>query len=164
MGEFDIEEAVRPPPDLCHRVISHRHFLTEDSRLTVNSSIPIPTALYSEPTHPSKTTFLRPLATMNADSRPSSHFRAPLELALQDYESQTGIVLANHPLAKQLGDCRSVKSVVDVLRERVPVAFGGDGSRIVKVLERVVSVLYELSDRVVLDEVRFKTWMGVTCF
>lgn len=84
---------------------------------------------------------------------------------MQDYERQTGIVLVNHPLAKQLVDCHSVKSVVAVLRERAPVAFDGDGGRIVKVLERVVSVLHGLSDSVVLDEVttvRHKTLMGVT--
>jgi hypothetical protein len=87
----------------------------------------------------------------------------PLELALQDYERQTGIALVNHPLAKQLGDCRSVKSVVAVLRDRAPVAFNGDGDRIVKVLERVVSVLHELSDRDEVAVVRHKTWMDVTC-
>jgi len=60
---------------------------------------------------------------------------------LQDYERQTGIVLVKHPLAKLLVDCDSVKSVVGVLRKGA-TAFGGDGGRIVKALEGVVSVLH----------------------
>lgn len=105
---------------------------------------------------------------MDDESRSPSRFRTPLESALQDYERQTGIVLVDHPLAKLLGDCRSVKSVFGVLRERAPAAFGGDGDggRVAKVLERIVSVLHKLSHGVVSGEVtsvRHKTWMGVTC-
>ena len=104
---------------------------------------------------------------MNDQPR-SSQFGVLFESALQDYERQTGIVLAQDPLAKRLEDCYSVESVVGVLRERAP-AFGGDsdGGRIVKALEGVVSVLHTLSNSAVLSEVtdtvRHKTRTGVTC-
>ena len=50
--------------------------------------------------------------------RPSSRFRGQFELALQDYEWQTGINF-EHPLAKRLQGCHTVKDVMDVLREQV---------------------------------------------
>jgi hypothetical protein len=40
-----------------------------------------------------------------------SHFRALFEAALQDYEKQTGVTLAKHPLAGQLENRKSVESV-----------------------------------------------------
>jgi hypothetical protein len=87
-------------------------------------------------------------------SGPSSRFRSPFELALQDYEKQTGIELAKHPLAKRLEDCDSVESVVDVLRKRAPALNGDDNSdRILKALKGVVSVLHTLSKRAVPCEV-----------
>ena len=46
------------------------------------------------------------------------HWQVLFDAALQDYETQTGIVLANHPLAEQLQNCHSVESVTAVLREQ----------------------------------------------
>jgi len=42
-------------------------------------------------------------------------FRARFQSAVQEYANQTGIDLANHPLAQQLENCNSFESVVDVL-------------------------------------------------
>ena len=113
---------------------------------------------------PSKTTFLYPPAIMNDESRLPSHFRRLFESALRDYERQTGMELVEHPLAKRLNDCHSVKSVVGVLRERVP-AFG-DGDRVVQSLEGIISVLHKLSNSAVLGKVagivRHKMSMSIT--
>jgi hypothetical protein len=49
----------------------------------------------------------------------SSHLKVLFETALQDYEWQTGIALANHPLAKRLQECDSVESITAVF----PVKF-----------------------------------------
>jgi hypothetical protein len=87
-------------------------------------------------------------------SGPLSRFRSPFELALQDYEKQTGIELAKHRLAKRLQDCDSVESVVGVLRKRAPALNGGDKiDKIVKALEGIVSVLHTLSKRAVPGDV-----------
>ncbi|KAH9990933.1 hypothetical protein BJV77DRAFT_566061 [Russula vinacea] len=52
-----------------------------------------------------------------SDQSGSSPFQAVFESALQDYEKQTGISLANHPLAGQLQNCQSVESVTTLLQE-----------------------------------------------
>ena len=96
----------------------------------------------------------------------SSHFRAIVESALQDYQNQTGTTLASHELAKKLQGCDSVHSVTAVLHAQAR-AFRrfrrGDG-RITKSLDRVVSVLYTLSTGTGLGEgielVRRKVLMG----
>ena len=90
------------------------------------------------------------------DQPQSSHFRVLFESALHDYQRQTGMTLANHPLAERLQNCDSVASVTAVLREQARAfsEFGrGDGRlRIMKPLKRVVSVLYLLSASTALSE------------
>jgi len=95
-----------------------------------------------------------------------SHFQVLFESALQDYERQTGTILAREPFAKQFERCNSVESVVDVLQEQVR-AFGkfqGGESRVMRSLKCVVSVLYSLSTSPTLSEVvglvRRKVLMG----
>jgi len=96
----------------------------------------------------------------------SSHFRAIVESALQDYQNQTGTTLASHELAKKIQGCDSVHSVIAVLQAQAR-AFRrfrrGDG-RITKSLDRVVSVLYTLSTSINFGEanglVRLKVLMG----
>jgi hypothetical protein len=51
------------------------------------------------------------------DQLQCSRFRALFESALQDYQKQTGTLLADHPLAHQLQICESVESVTAVLQE-----------------------------------------------
>ena len=49
------------------------------------------------------------------DEQPGpSRLRALFEAALQDYEKQTDIALATHPLAEQLESCVSVESIIDI--------------------------------------------------
>jgi hypothetical protein len=50
---------------------------------------------------------------MSEQSGPS-RLRALFEAALEDYEKQTGIALAKHPLAEQLQNCVSIESILDI--------------------------------------------------
>ena len=82
---------------------------------------------------------------MNEHSGPS-HLWALFDAALEDYEKQTGIALANHPLAERLQNCVFVESVTDVFREQTQ-AFNkfGERDKIMKLLKNSVSVLYKLT-------------------
>ena len=48
----------------------------------------------------------------------SSHSQVLFEAALHDYEKQTGVALAKHPLANKLQNCDTVESVIAVLHEQ----------------------------------------------
>jgi hypothetical protein len=82
---------------------------------------------------------------MSDQSRPS-RLQVLFEAALQDYEKQTGIALARHPVAVQLQECDSVESVIAVLNEQTQ-AFGKFCGRdkIMKLLRNAVSILHKLS-------------------
>jgi hypothetical protein len=80
------------------------------------------------------------------DQSESSHLRVLFEAALEDYEKQTGIPLAKHPLAEQLQTCDSVDSITDVLREQTQTfSEFRDKDKVMKPLRNAVSVLYKLS-------------------
>ena len=81
-----------------------------------------------------------------SDQPGPSHLQVLFEAALQDYEEQTGIVLAKHPLAEQLQSCDSVESVTAVLREQAHAfsEFRG-GDKVMKLLKNTVSILHKLS-------------------
>jgi hypothetical protein len=83
---------------------------------------------------------------MNNQSH-SSHFRALLESALNNYQNQTGTILVSHPLTVRFRDCETVESVVAIFEEQIRVlgGFQGKDDRIVKPLKHVVSVLFTLS-------------------
>ena len=89
-----------------------------------------------------------------SDQSASSHLKVPFETALQDYERQTGIALAKHPLAERLQECDSVESITAVLYEQTQAfdEFLGK-EEIMKSLKNVVSVLCELSACAKLGEV-----------
>jgi 4-hydroxy-L-threonine phosphate dehydrogenase PdxA len=76
----------------------------------------------------------------------SSRLRVLFEAALQDYEQQTGIALAKHPLAKQLQNYDSVESVIAVLREQTEAfnEFRGK-DRVIMLLKNAASALYKVS-------------------
>jgi hypothetical protein len=76
----------------------------------------------------------------------SSRLQVLFEAALQDYEKQTGIALANHPLAEKLQNCDSVESVIAVFHEQTQAfsEFWGK-DKVLKPLKTAVSVLYKLS-------------------
>ena len=68
------------------------------------------------------------------------------EAALEDYKQQTGIELAEHPLAERLQDCNSVESVTTTLREQTQdfKAFR-EKDKILKPLKKVLTILHRLS-------------------
>jgi len=99
---------------------------------------------------------------------PSSTFESLFDVALQDYENQTGTKLADHPLAKQLEACDSVDSVSSFLQERAQSfhEFRGEDGKFMRSLKRVVHVLYTLSTSAALSEsislvVRYKIPVGI---
>src|SRR5579863_1063627 len=100
---------------------------------------------------------------------PSSTFQSLFDVALQDYEKQTGTKLADHPLAKQLEVCDSLDSVTSFLQERTRAfhEFRGEGGKFITSLNRVVHVLYTLSTNAAVGEtiglvVRRKMTLGVS--
>ena len=84
----------------------------------------------------------------------SSHFQTILDAALRDYERQTGTKLSEHPLAKQLETCDSVRSITAVLQKQAQGVskFRGEDSKAMKSLKRGVHVLFSLSDSTLLGE------------
>ena len=75
-----------------------------------------------------------------------SRLRPLFEAALEDYEKQTGIALAKHPLAERLQKCVSVESVTDVFREQTQAFSEFRGKdKIMQLLKNSVSVLYKLT-------------------
>jgi len=84
----------------------------------------------------------------------SSHFQALFDVALQNYERQTGTKLAEHPLAKELETCDSVESVTAVLQKQAQGVskFRGEDSKAMKSLKRGVHVLFMLSASTALGE------------
>jgi hypothetical protein len=89
-----------------------------------------------------------------SDHSASSHLKALFEAALQDYTRQTGIVLAEHPLAERLQECDSVESISVVLHEQTQAfnEFRGK-EKIMTLLKNAVSMLYKLSACAKLGEV-----------
>ena len=85
---------------------------------------------------------------------PSSTFQSLFDVALQDYENQTGTKLADHPLARQLDACDSLDSVTSFLQERARAfhEFRGDDGKFMRSLNRAVHVLYTLSTNAALGE------------
>src|SRR3982074_1775036 len=81
-----------------------------------------------------------------SDQPGPSRLQVLFETALQDYQKQTGIVLAKHPLAEQLQDCDTVESVTAVLREQTQAFIGFRVSdKIMKLLENAILILHKLS-------------------
>ena len=80
------------------------------------------------------------------DQSGPSRLRVIFESALRDYESQTGIALANHPLAEKLQNCDSVESVTAILHEQTQAFSEFRGrDKVLKLLKNAISVLHKLS-------------------
>ena len=81
-----------------------------------------------------------------SDQSGSPHLRALFEAALQEYETQTGISLAKHPLVERLHSCDSVDSITTLLLNQTLflAEFRGE-VKFLKLLKSAVSVLYKLS-------------------
>ena len=88
------------------------------------------------------------------DHSTSSHLKVLFDVALQDYETQTGIALAKHPLAERLQECDSVESITAILYEQTQAFNDFRGKeKVFKLLKNAVSVLYKLSACAKLGEV-----------
>ena len=75
-----------------------------------------------------------------------SHFQVLFESALQDYERQTGITLANHPLAERLQTCHSAESVTALLQDQArTLSEFRESNKVMGSLKNVVSVLSKIS-------------------
>ena len=85
---------------------------------------------------------------------PSSAFQSLFDVALQDYEKQTGTRLVDHPLARQLEVCDSVESITAFLQDRASAfrSFRGEDGRVMRSLKRVTHVLFTLSIKAALGE------------
>ena len=85
---------------------------------------------------------------------PSASFLVLYNSALQDYTTQTGTNLVNHPFAKRLEECESVDSISSFLQENVRRLheFRREDGKIIKSLKCAVHVLHTLSTSTVLDE------------
>jgi hypothetical protein len=80
-----------------------------------------------------------------SDQSGSSHLRVLFEAALENYKQQTGIALAEHPLAERLQDCNSVESVTAILRDQAQdFKEFREKDKILKPLKKVLTVLHIL--------------------
>ena len=84
----------------------------------------------------------------------NSSLQALFDAALQDYEKQTRLKLVDHPLSKELENCHSVDTVMNVLQQqgRSLTKFRGADGKITRSLWRVVHVLHALSTSTALGE------------
>ena len=89
-----------------------------------------------------------------SDHSALSHLKVLFDAALQDYETQTGISLPEHPLAERLQNCHSVESIAAVLHEQTDAfnEFWGKG-KLMRSLMKVLSVLHDVSASAKLGEV-----------
>ncbi len=80
------------------------------------------------------------------DQPGSSHFRVLFDTALEDYKKQTGIELANHPLAERLQDDNTVESVIGIFCEQAQdFKEFREKDKVLKPLKKVLTILHILS-------------------
>jgi len=86
---------------------------------------------------------------------PSASFLLLYNSALQDYTTQTGTNLIDHPFAKRLEKCESVESISSLLQENVRRfrEFRREDGKITKSLKCAIHVLHTLSTGTVLGDV-----------
>ena len=81
-----------------------------------------------------------------SDQSGSSHLRVLFQTALDDYEKQTKIELAKHPLAERLQNSNTVESVTDILREQAKdLDKFREKDKVLKPLNKVLTVLHIIS-------------------
>jgi hypothetical protein len=88
------------------------------------------------------------------DPPDSSRFELLFDVALKDYEKQTGTKLRDHPLAKQLETCDTVESITAFFQEQVLVfrKSQAEDGKVMKPLKCAVHVLHTLSTSTALGE------------
>ena len=84
----------------------------------------------------------------------STRLQFLFDAALQSYEKQTGFKLIDHRLARQLENCHTVDSVMDVLQHQASAntRLREDDGKFMKSLKQVVHVLHALSTSTILGE------------
>ena len=81
-----------------------------------------------------------------SDQLGSSQLGVLFEVALEDYKQQTGIELAEHPLAARLQDGNTVESVTAILHEQAQdFKEFQEKDKVLKPLKKVLTVLKILS-------------------
>jgi hypothetical protein len=99
---------------------------------------------------------------MAAISEPSM-FQSLFQSALEEFEKETKINLAGHPLATQLECCNSVESIAELLhgQARTFRQFRGNDNKLMTVLKHTVQGLHMLSGIVTVGgAVGFVCWKG----
>ena len=89
-----------------------------------------------------------------SSSSPSLQLPLLFDAALQSYERQTGMKLIDHPLARQLENCNSVDSIMDILQHQIHTLteFRGGNGKVMNSLKRAVHILHALSTNTTLSE------------
>jgi hypothetical protein len=89
-------------------------------------------------------------------SQPSSStaLRALFDAALQEYKDKTGNTLTDHPIARQLENCKSVDSITSFFQEQARIfrEFRENDGRLMKALNSSVDVLCAPSISSALNE------------
>jgi hypothetical protein len=83
-----------------------------------------------------------------------SRLQVLFDAALRSYEKQTGTSLADHPLTRQLENCHSVDSIMNVMQQQAHAftEFRRDDGKVMKSLKRAVRVLHALSSSTTFSE------------
>ena len=93
------------------------------------------------------------------DHSGSLQLRALFDTALEDYKQQTGIELAEHPLAERLHDGITVEFVTAILYEQAQdFKEFREKDRVLKPLKKVLTVLHRLS-----SAANFAQDVGLVC-
>jgi len=80
------------------------------------------------------------------DQSGSAYFQTLFDSALQAYEKDTGVPLAEHPLAAQLQGCHSVESITTLLQHQTKHFSDFRGkNRIMKLIKSTVPILSTIS-------------------
>jgi hypothetical protein len=88
-----------------------------------------------------------------ADQSRTSRFQAQFEFALQSYQKETSVTLAEHSLAIQLQSCYSIESITALLQNEARAFSDLLGSDIImKSIESTISILSSISAASSLDE------------
>jgi fungal STAND N-terminal Goodbye domain len=107
----------------------------------ISPGLPFPPSERSPPSQ--SLLFSHSSTTFDMSDQPrSSRLRVLFDAALENYKQQTGIDLADHPLAERLQHCNSVESVTAVLREQAQdFEEFQEKDKILKPLKKVLTVL-----------------------
>ena len=89
-----------------------------------------------------------------ADQSRTSRFRAQFESALQSYQRETSVTLAEHSLAIQLQSCHPIESIITLLQNEARAFSDLPGSdKIMKSIEDTVAIVSAISVVLSLGEI-----------